>query len=73
MDVAYNLCTNIYNKKSISINEKLRHYNTVIRPEVLYAAETLTIKRATLERKLEIKKRTFLRKILGPRITNGES
>lgn len=32
---------NIYNKKCMSINTKLRHYKTAILPEVLYASETL--------------------------------
>ena len=31
-----------YNKKYISINVKLRHYATVVRPEAIYGAECLT-------------------------------
>lgn len=32
-----------FQKKSISVNPKLRHYNSIIRPEILYAADNLTI------------------------------
>lgn len=72
MEMAYHLTRNVYNKKSVSLNAKLKHYCTVIRPEALYAAECLVMnKKGTLE-KLETKERKILRKILGPIKENGE-
>ena len=32
-----------YNKKSLPTNAKLRCYNTLIKPEALYASECLTL------------------------------
>ena len=72
MEMAYNLTKAIYNKKSISTNAKLRHYQTVIRPEALYAAECLAMHRKGLTENLEVKERKILRKILGPVKENGE-
>lgn len=43
METAFQLTKNTYNKKSISINGKLRHYNTVVKPECLYASECLNM------------------------------
>ncbi|MGP1955901.1 MAG: hypothetical protein ACTS8W_03670 [Arsenophonus sp. NC-PY1-MAG3] len=31
---------NIYNKKNLSVNAELRHYNSVVRPIILYVMET---------------------------------
>lgn len=44
-----------YNKKSISFGAKLRHYNTVVQPE-LYAAETTLIQGHTDQRNKSNKK-----------------
>ena len=38
---AQKLTWDIYRKKCLSINVKIKHYNTVIKPEATYAAETL--------------------------------
>ena len=40
---AYHKIHDIYNKKCLSMNTKIRHYNSVIKPEALYASETLTL------------------------------
>jgi len=67
MEVAFQLTKNIYNKKSISINAKLRHYNTVIKPEGLYASECLILSTARQLDVVERKERKIIRKILGPK------
>lgn len=72
MELAYQLTREVYNKRSMSFKTKLRHYNTVIRPEALYAAECLTMNKKGLLEKLEAKERKILRKILGPTKENGE-
>lgn len=41
LEMAYQLTKNVYNTKSISWRTKLRHYDTVIKPETLYTGETL--------------------------------
>lgn len=69
INLAYKLTMNIYNKKNISINAKLKHYQTVIRPEALYAAETLNLIRTGVIKRLELVERKILRRILGPRRT----
>lgn len=62
-----NFCTkNIYNKKNLSVNAKLRHYNTVVKPVILYGMETTTI--SGMENLLKIERR-ILRRIYGPRRT----
>lgn len=66
MTTAFRLTQNIYNKKSISKHAKLRHYNTVIKPECLYAAETLVLNRKTDLDKIQKRERKIVRKILGP-------
>ena len=59
----------IYNKKCISIHTKVKHYNTVIKPETLYASETLTLHlKGDLEDILK-EERKIMRKILGPKHT----
>jgi len=67
MEIAFQLTRNTYNKKTLSWNTKLRHYQTVVRPEALYAAETLKITRTGALEKLEKIERRFIRKILGPK------
>ena len=66
MRVAYHLTKEFYNKKSLSINDKLKHYTTVIRPEALYASECLSLNPKMMMEDLEIIERRILRKILGP-------
>ncbi|XP_066906047.1 uncharacterized protein [Halyomorpha halys] len=56
----------IYNKKNLSSNAKLRHYNVVIRTVILYRVETTCL--PSLEKLLKIERR-ILRKIYGPRKT----
>lgn len=63
---AYRLTWNHYNKRCISINAKLRHYNTVVLPEALYASETTVIKGRTKIKEIEKQERKILRKIYGP-------
>ncbi|KAJ8897009.1 hypothetical protein PR048_002355 [Dryococelus australis] len=64
MEMAYHLAKGVYNERSISFNEKLRHYCSVIHPEVLYALECLKMNKKGLIEKLEAKERKILRKIL---------
>ena len=66
MERAFCMTKNTYNKKTLSWNTKLRHYQTVVRPETLYAAETLKLTRMGDLEKLEKVERRILRKILGP-------
>ena len=68
---AYKITWNRYNKKSISKNAKLQHYNTVIKPEALYASETLIIGGRSQMKNIEKQERNILRKILGPKFENG--
>lgn len=63
---AYRLTWNHYNKKSISVKAKIRHYNTVVLPEVLYAAETTVIHGQTKISDIEKQERKVLQKIFGP-------
>ncbi len=72
VEMAFQLTKNTYNKKSLSWNAKIRHYNTVIKPEALYAAETLAMTNQDPIEKLEIKERKILRKILGPKFHNNK-
>ena len=58
----------IYNKKNLSINAKLRHYDTVARPVILYGVETTTL--TSLEKLLKIE-RKILRRIYGPKVVQG--
>lgn len=43
----FGLVQNLYNKKCLSLNAKIRHYKTVIKPTMLYASETLALNRKT--------------------------
>lgn len=72
VELAFQLTKNTYNKKSLSWNAKIRHYNTVIKPEALYAGETLSMTNQGPIEKLEIKERKILRKILGPKFHNNK-
>ena len=63
---------NRYNKKSISMNAKLYHYNTVIKPVALYASETLELVRKSDMEKLVKMERKIIRKILGPQKDENE-
>lgn len=66
LELAYQLTKNTYNKRCLSRNIKMKHYQTVIRPEALYASECLILNRKGLTDKLEIQERKIMRKILGP-------
>ncbi|XP_066907112.1 uncharacterized protein [Halyomorpha halys] len=56
----------IYNKKNLSSNAMLKHYNVVVRPVILYGVETTCL--PNLEKLLKIERR-ILRKIYWPRKT----
>lgn len=66
---AFWMTGNVYNKKCISRNTKIRHYNTVVKPEGLYAAETLTMNRKGEMEEIKKTERKIIRKILGPNKT----
>ena len=72
METAYRLTQNIYNKRCISKHTKLSHYNTVIKPECLYGSETLILNRKTDIDNIEKKECRIVRKILGPKLTDGQ-
>ncbi|XP_025830255.1 uncharacterized protein LOC112905593 [Agrilus planipennis] len=72
METAFHLTKNVYNKKSISRNTKLKHYDTVIKPEGLYASECLAMNTAKQLDELEKKERKVIRKILGPNYEDGK-
>ena len=72
MELAFQLTKNIYNKKSISINAKLRHYNTVIKPDGLYASECLALNTARQVDEVEKKERKIIRKIPEPKCEDGK-
>ena len=42
---AYHSCRSVYSSKCLSKNLKLRHYNLVVKPSVLYASECLVMAR----------------------------
>ena len=67
---AYGRTFQLYNKKCVSIRAKLKHYSTVIKPEALYAAETLSLHNKTLLQNLQKEEHKIIRKILGPRKTD---
>ncbi|KAK9878443.1 hypothetical protein WA026_022084 [Henosepilachna vigintioctopunctata] len=71
MKRAYGITHNIYNKKCMSIHTKIRHYNTVIKPQALYASETLTILTKSDMENILKEERKIIRKILGPKRTEG--
>ena len=53
----------------MSRQTKIRHYNTVIKPAVLYASETLTLNRKQELEEIKKQERKIIRKILGARCT----
>ena len=59
----------IYNKKQLSIKTKLRHYQTVIKPVILYGTETSCLKQM---KKILAIERKILRIIYGPKFVNNE-
>lgn len=69
LERSYGITQNRYNKRSISYKAKIRHYNTVIKPEGLYASECLTLNKKGEVQEIEKRERRILRKILGPRKT----
>jgi Reverse transcriptase (RNA-dependent DNA polymerase) len=69
MKRAYGMTHEIYNKKCISLNTKIRHYCTVIKPAALYASETLTLHTKCDIEKILKEERKIMRKILGSRLT----
>lgn len=60
LEGAFHTCKNLYKSRSLSRNLKICHYNTVIRPSALYAAESLLLTKKCALRKLEIKDRKIL-------------
>lgn len=68
---AYTLTWNHKNKKSMPDNVKVRHYNTVVLPEALYAAEATVIHGHTKIKDTEKQERNILRKIYGPVFREG--
>lgn len=71
LEKAYKLTWNHYNKKAISRKAKLRHYETVVLPEALYAAETTIIQGQTRIKQIEKTERKILRKIFGATQKDG--
>ena len=69
---AYKLTWNHYNKRSISLNAKLRHYNAVVLTEALYAAETTVLKGMSKIHEIEKQERKILRKIFGAVLKDGK-
>ena len=55
----------LFKKRSISEKTKLRVYNTIIRPILLYGCETWALTKV-LEKRLEVFENKILRKITGP-------
>ncbi|KAK9878535.1 hypothetical protein WA026_022432 [Henosepilachna vigintioctopunctata] len=69
MKRAYGITHNIYNKKCMSIHTKIRQYNTVIKPQALYASETLTLLTKSDTENILEEERKIIGKILGPKRT----
>ena len=55
----------LFKKRSISVKTKLKIYNIIIRPILLYGCEAWALTKV-LERKLEVFENKILRKITGP-------
>ncbi|XP_075210626.1 uncharacterized protein LOC142317977 [Lycorma delicatula] len=66
---ALGLVHNINNKNCTSRQTKLQHYNTVIKPAVLYTSETLTLNRKHELEEIKKVERKIIRKILGAKYT----
>lgn len=71
LEKAYKLTWKHYNKKSVSTRAKLRHYDTVVLPEALYAAETTRVLGRTQIKQIEAIERKILRKIFGATYRDG--
>ncbi|KAJ8870715.1 hypothetical protein PR048_029740 [Dryococelus australis] len=67
----YKITWNHYSKRVVSRNAKLRHCNTVVLPEALYAAETTVIWGMTKIHDIEKQERKILRKIHGAVLRDG--
>lgn len=67
--MALGLVQDNYNKKCMSRQAKIRHYNTVIKPTVLYASETLSLNRKQELEEIKKQERKIIRRILGARYT----
>ena len=61
----------ILRRRSISQSVKIRLYKTIIRPAVIYGAETWTVTNK-IEKMLMTWERKILRKIYGPTKENGQ-
>ena len=72
LEMAFQITKDTYNKKSLSWGSKIKHYKTVIKPDALYAAETLNMNFKGQMEKLEIKERKILRKIIGPKFQENK-
>lgn len=70
MRKAYGKTASIYSKKCMNINTKIRHYMTVIKPETLYASETLNLNYKGDLENIKKAERKIIRKILGPKLTD---
>lgn len=73
MAAAFRLTQNTYNKKSLSKYTKIRHYNTVIKPECLYGAETLLLNREKDNEDLQKRERKIFMEILGTKQTDDHT
>lgn len=65
---------NVYNKKSLSIHTKLRHYKAVIIPQITYGSETLQkVEGQGIKEKLRKMERRILRTIINKKnIVDGQ-
>lgn len=72
MAAAFRRTHALYKRKAISRRAKLRHYNTVIKTECLYASECLRMTGLSGLREAEKFERKILRKIMGPKIVDGQ-
>ena len=61
----YYSLTDLFKRRSISRKTKLRIYNTVIRPLLIYGCETWSLTKA-LEKRFEVFENAVLRRIEGP-------
>lgn len=54
-------------QKYMSINSKLKHYKTVIRPQALYASECISLNRMKEVEQMRKREREIVRKIIEPK------
>lgn len=57
--IVFHLTQEMYNKKAISHNAKLQHYQSVTRPKTQYASEFLNLNNKGYTEKLEIQGQRF--------------